>query len=100
MANSPPCITSIKEGLSAAAVLARHLTFGGVIDPGVGPKLLCEGVWNSDSRSSHGNATVETARLGLTREISFEIEFFFSGRTHYFQRLATCRKNKSSLTWK
>lgn len=77
--------------------------FGGeknVIDSGVEPKLLFEGVWNTNSHSTHNHVIVETRRLELTREISFKIRFFFSGLTNYFQRLATYRKNKSSLAWK
>lgn len=77
--------------------------FGGkknVIESGVEPKLLCEGVWNTNNHSSHSHAIVETRRLELTRKISFKIRFFYSGVRNYFQRLATYRKNKSSLAWK
>lgn len=53
----------------------------------IGKKLLIqelnlnffvERVWNSDNHSSRGNAAVETARRGLTTEISFEITFLWS----------------------
>lgn len=42
------------------------------------PKLLCGGAWNSDNHSSPKNAAIETARLGLTTEISFKIGFSLS----------------------
>lgn len=38
--------------------------------------FLCERACNSDIHSSRGNATVETARLGRTTELSFNIGFF------------------------
>lgn len=49
-----------------------------VIDLGAEPKLLRGEAWNRDNHSSPENAAMETARLGLTTEISFKIGFSFS----------------------
>ena len=38
--------------------------------------LVRERAWDSDVHSSRGNATVETARLGRTTEVSFKIGSF------------------------
>ena len=89
------------EVLSSAIIATMTPNVGKrVTDPGAELKLLWGVVWNNDNHSRCGNTTVETTRLGLTMVISFKIEFFFSGLSNYFQRLATYRKNKSSLTWK